>query len=157
MKPVAQAKPMKKVYFACAVAGGRDHAFVYQDIVDIIKELDVEVFGEALADPNLEAEVGTNPKYTPRYVWKRNTGWLEQVDGLIAEVTQPSLGVGHIMAVAEGMKIPILALFYKRSDRRFSPMIKGNPHIRSFEYSNRAELEKTIRKFISQASQPNSA
>jgi nucleoside 2-deoxyribosyltransferase len=148
---------VKKIYFACAVAGGRDHAFVYQDIVDIIKAQRVEVLGELRADPNLESEVGTDPTRTSRYVWKRDTDWIHQADGLIAEVTQPSLGVGYEISLAESLEIPVLALFYKKSGRRFSPMIKGNPRIRSFEYMRYGETEKAIKDFVDQLSQPNSA
>ena len=139
---------MKKIYFVCAVAGGRDHAFVYQDIVDIIKAQDVEVLGEALANPELEPVSVINPSLTPRYVWKRDTGWVHQINGLIAEVTQPSLGVGYIIAMAESLKIPVLALFYKKSDRGFSPMIKGNPNIKSFEYNDLASAEHAIGTFL---------
>ena len=150
-------KRNKKVYFVCAVAGGRDHAFVYQDIVDIIKAQGIEVLGEALANPDLESESVLNPAYTPRYVWKRDTDWVREINGLIAEVTQPSLGVGYVIALAESLNIPVLALFYKRSDKRFSPMIKGNPNLQTVEYDNQADLEKAINKFASQLPQPNSA
>jgi hypothetical protein len=157
MKQAAKAERIKKIYFICAVAGGRDHAFVYQDIVDLIKAQGVEVLGETLANPNIESENLLNPLYTPSYVWKRDTDWVHQIDGVIAEVTQPSLGVGYIIALAESLQVPVLALFYKKSYRRLSPMVQGSPHIQAFEYASHAETEKIIKQFIDQLPQPNSA
>ena len=143
---------MKKIYFACAVAGGRDYAFVYKDFVDFIKASGVEVFGELFADPNLEAEVGTDPALTPRAVWKRDTDWVRGADAFIAEVSQPSLGVGYEIALAENLNKPILVLFYKKSARRFSPMVQGNPNLKIVEYSEKAEAKKAIESFISKLS-----
>jgi hypothetical protein len=139
---------MKKIYFACAVAGGRDYAFVYKDFVDFIKSNGVEVFGELFADPNLEAEVGTDPDLSPQAVWKRDTDWVRSADAFIAEVSQPSLGVGYEIALAESLKKPILVLFYKKSTRRFSPMVQGNPGLKIVEYSEKTEAKKAIKKFI---------
>lgn len=139
---------MKKVYFACSVAGGRDYAFVYQDMVDVIKKSGAEVIGELFADPNLEAETGTDPGLSPQHIWKRDTDWLKEADALIAEVSQPSLGVGYEIALAETMQKPTLILFYKKSMKRFSPMIVGNPNIESLEYAEHVEAKTAIKKFI---------
>jgi hypothetical protein len=139
---------MKKIYFACAVAGGRDYAFVYKDLVDFIKKCGVEVRGELFADPELEAETGTDPNLSPQHIWKRDTGWLRESDAFIAEATQPSLGVGYEIAIAEGMKKPVLVLFYKKSLNRFSPMVAGNPEIETFEYTEHSETKKAIKDFI---------
>lgn len=142
---------MNQVYFACAVAGGRDYAFIYKDFVETIKACGVEVLGELFADPELEAEVGTNPELTPDKVWERDVDWLRSADALIAEVSQPSLGVGYEIALAESLKKPVLALFYKKSDRRFSPMFQGNPNIQVVQYTDKEEAINAIRSFIKNA------
>jgi hypothetical protein len=139
---------MKKVYFACAVAGGRDYAFVYKDFVDVMKASDVTVLGDIFADPNLKAETGTDPNLTPRHIWQRDTDWLQEADAMIAEVSQPSLGVGYEIALAETMKKPVLVLFYKKSMKRFSPMIVGNPNVKVIQYAEHAEAKKAIKEFI---------
>lgn len=139
---------MKKVYFACAIAGGRDYAFVYKDLVKVMKEGDVSVLGELFADPNLVADLGTNPESTPQHIWKRDTAWLHEADALIAEATQPSLGVGYQIARAEAMQKPVLVLFYKKSVKRFSWMISGSPAIQTYEYAEHAEAKQAIKDFI---------
>ncbi|HET7060295.1 MAG TPA: nucleoside 2-deoxyribosyltransferase [Candidatus Saccharimonadales bacterium] len=139
---------MKTVYFACSIAGGRDYAFVYKDLVKTIKSCGVEVHGELFADPNLEAETGTNPEYTPEFVYKRDTRWLRESDAFIADASQPSLGVGYEIALAENLGKPVLVLFYKNSLNRFSPMIVGNPNIQIFEYTEHTKTQKAIKEFI---------
>lgn len=137
---------MKKVYFGCSISAGRDHAHVYGDIVAYIKAAGAEVISEMFADQELKPEVGM--KKNPAKVWKRDVGWVQKADALIAEVTQPSLGVGYEIAIAEQNGIPVLALFYTGYDRWLSPMITGNPYIHVFKYDSIKETEKVISKFI---------
>ena len=139
---------MKKIYFACSIAGGRDYAFVYKDFVEVMKAAGVEVIGEVFADPLLEAELGTDPDSSPRHIWERDSRWLSRADAVIAEATQPSLGVGYQIARSEALKKPVLVLFYKKSVKRFSWMISGSPNIETFEYAEYADAKKAIRSFI---------
>ena len=139
---------MKKIYFTCAISAGRDYAFVYQDIVKMIKSTGVEVQGELFADPNLNADKGTDPALGPKGIWKRDSGWVREADAMIAEASQPSLGVGYEIALAESLKKPVLVLYYKNSLNRFSPMIVGDPNLETFEYTEHTEAEKAIKKFI---------
>ncbi len=137
---------MKKIYFGCSIAGGRDHADFYSGIVKLIKGSGAEVMSEMFADKELKAEVGTN--LDPTFVWKRDTKWINEADALIMEVTQPSLGVGYEIGKAEEFNKPVFALFYAPSDRRLSPMISGNPNVKVIEYKQIRELEKPILEFI---------
>lgn len=141
---------MKKVYFGCSIAGGRDHAHVYEDIVKFIKDTGAELTSELFADKSLTAESGTNPELAPQEVWLRDTNWVKEADGLIMEVTQPSLGVGYEIALAESLNKPILALFYSGSERRLSSMIAGNPNVQIVEYKDALETKPAIKKFINQ-------
>ncbi|HSX53144.1 MAG TPA: nucleoside 2-deoxyribosyltransferase [Patescibacteria group bacterium] len=137
---------MKRVYFGCSIAGGRDHAHVYADIVKYIKEAGAEVISEMFADMELKPEVGM--KKNPAKVYKRDVQWVQKADAFIAEVTQPSLGVGYEIAIAEQSGTPVLALFYTGYDRWLSPMITGNPYIHVFEYNDIKQTKKVIEEFI---------
>lgn len=139
---------MKKIYFGCSIAGGRDHAHMYADIVNYIKSSGGKVLSELFADPSLVSEVGTNPDFTPGFIWQRDVNWVKEADGLIMEVTQPSLGVGYEIALAEGLKKPVLALFHAPSGRRLSPMILGNPQVLVHEYNATENIQPVIRAFI---------
>src|SRR3989344_2070755 len=137
---------MKKVYFACSIAGGRDHAHVYSDVVNFIKISGAKVISELFADKVLTDAVGM--KMVPSLVWHRDVKWVLDADAIIAEVTQPSLGVGYEIAKAEDNGKPILALFCIESGRRLSPMIDGNPNVTVIRYREIKETKKAVAEFI---------
>lgn len=139
---------MKTVYFLCSIAGGRDYAFVYHDFVKIMKGCDVSVLGEVFADPELEADLGTDPGSSPRDIWERDSDWLNKADAIIAEASQPSLGVGYQIARAEAANKPVLVLYYKKAVERFSWMISGSPDVQTYEYAEYSEAKKAIKDFI---------
>jgi len=137
---------MKKIYFACSIAGGRDHAHVYSDIIGYIKSTGAELMSELFADKELKPEVGMN--MDPAEVWKRDVDWIKAADAIVAEVTQPSLGVGYEIGKVEDSNKPVLALFYDGSGRRLSPMIAGNPHVTVVRYNNIKETKSAIIQFL---------
>ncbi len=137
---------MKKIYFACSIAGGRDHAHVYPEIVRYIKSTGAQVSSEMFSEAVLKPEVGM--KMEPNFVWKRDTDWVREANAVIAEVTQPSLGVGYEIGIAHELGKPVLALFYPQPGRRLSPMIAGDPNVTVFEYRDVGETEAAIGKFI---------
>ncbi|HSX23810.1 MAG TPA: nucleoside 2-deoxyribosyltransferase [Candidatus Saccharimonadales bacterium] len=139
---------MKKIYFSCSISGGRDHAHVYQDIVDNIKAAGLHVLSEIFADKTIKAEHGPTRHLTDRQIWERDFGWVRQADGVIAEATQPSFGVGYEIAKAEQFNKPVLVLFYKDSGRRLSPMLSGDPNVTVFGYADVAETKDAITAFI---------
>ncbi len=139
---------MKKIYFSCSIAGGRDHAHVYQDVVDNIKATGMHVLSEIFADKTIKPEHGPTRHLTDHQIWQKDLGGVKEADGVIAEVTQPSFGVGYEIAKAEDYKKPVLALFYKGSGRRLSPMIAGDPNVTVFEYDDIAETKAPIQAFI---------
>jgi 2'-deoxynucleoside 5'-phosphate N-hydrolase len=139
---------MKKVYFACSISGGRDHAHVYSDVVAYIKAAGAEVLSELFADPTLTSETGSNPEAGPDYIWKRDYDWVKEADAIIADVTLPSLGVGYEIGTAQQWDTPVLALFFSGSARRLSPMLSGNPHVQIVTYDDISETKDAIRAFL---------
>ncbi len=141
---------MKKIYFACSITGGRDHAHVYQDIVEVIKDTGMHVLSEAFADKSINSKQGYGIKHDmrPSEIWQWDMSWLTEAHAIIAEVSQPSLGVGYEIAKAHEQNKPVLALWRKQPDRKLSPMISGSPNVIAFEYDDVAETEPIIRQFI---------
>jgi len=140
---------VKKVYFSCSISGGRDHAHVYQDIVDHIKAADAHILSELFADTSIVPHRGPTPHLTPQETWQRDIDWVREADYIIAEVTQPSFGVGYEIGKAEEWGKPILLLFYADSGRRLSPMLKGSPNVTLFEYKDISHTKKIIKDFLS--------
>lgn len=88
---------MKRIYFACSIRGGRNDAEVYADIAELIKER-ATLLTEIFIDKKLTPSGMNKPN---RDVWKTDIAWIKSADGIIAEVTTASLGVGYEIAKAE--------------------------------------------------------
>jgi hypothetical protein len=139
-----------KVYFACSISGGRENAHLYQDIVDVIKASGADLLSELFASQSVDSKKGISAKknMNKNDIWKWDLDWVNEADAIIAEVTQPSLGVGYEIAKAEEWKKPILTLFYEPSGNRLSAMIEGSPDNTSINYSNSQEMRDSVIKFL---------
>lgn len=74
---------------------------------------------------------------------------IEEVDFIVAEVTNPSTAVGGEIVYALVKDKPVLALFYKEAEDKLSPMIAGNPSENLFlEHYDEDNLEIKLKKFI---------
>jgi hypothetical protein len=135
---------MKKVYFACSIRGGREDADYYGELVRIISKYAV-VLTEIFADKTLTAAGMSNPSTD---IWSNDLRWIGQADAIVAEVTNPSLGVGYEIAAAEKMGKPILCLFRSGKGRKLSAMIDGSPGATVIEYSNVQSAEHAIAAFL---------
>lgn len=135
---------MKKIYFACSIRGGRDDAATYKLLVDYIK-VRSDLLMEIFADEKLTA-VGMNKPADE--IWKIDTEWVQSCDGLIAEVSNPSLGVGYEIAKAEEWGKPVLALYCQDSEKQLSAMIAGSPNVQTVYYENIDQAYIAISKFI---------
>jgi len=141
---------MKKIYFACAITAGRDHAHVYPKIVEEIKANGMHVLSEMFADKSIDAAKGLAAKQgmTPADVWKWDLDWVHESDGVIAEISQPSLGVGYEIAKAHEWNKPVLALYKRQPNRKPSTLIVGSPNVTLFEYDDIAETKPAIANFL---------
>lgn len=135
---------MPEIYFACFIRGGRDDAPAYAELVAHIKERAV-VLSEIFADGTLTALGMDKPS---RDIWQTDTNWIRQSDGVIAEVTNPSLGVGYEIALAETIGKPVLALFRHSEEKRLSAMIEGAPGVRVCTYRELSVAKAAINDFI---------
>jgi nucleoside 2-deoxyribosyltransferase len=109
------------LYFSCALTGGRDDETIYGLIVDHLLAAGHEVPTESLARPEIMSEERI---IDPRVVYQRDMQWIQDCDGLIAEVSTPSHGVGYEIAFALGLNKPVLCCF--RDEVVVSKMITGN-------------------------------
>ncbi|HEY70384.1 MAG TPA: deoxyribonucleoside 5'-monophosphate N-glycosidase [Anaerolineae bacterium] len=109
------------LYFSCSLTGGRDDETIYGLIVDHLLAAGHEVPTESLARPEIMSEERV---IDPRVVYQRDMKWIQDCDGLIAEVSTPSHGVGYEIAFALGLKKPVLCCF--RDGVAVSKMITGN-------------------------------
>lgn len=135
---------MKKVYFACSIRGGRDDAEVYAEIVDYLRTR-CTLLTEIFADKKLTSQGMNKPS---QEIWKIDTDWVREADVLIAEVSNPSLGVGYEIAKAEEWGKPVLCLYREQPDKKLSAMIDGSPHIQLATYDKNTEIYSAIDRFL---------
>lgn len=135
---------MKKVYFACSIRGGRDDQVIYSEIV---KHLNTrcELLTEIFADKKLTNQGMNKPSSE---IWKIDTNWVKEAVGLIAEVSNPSLGVGYEIAKAEEWGKKILCLYRIQEGKKLSAMIEGSPNIKLVNYNDISEAKDSINNFL---------
>lgn len=134
----------KRVYFAGSIRGGRGDAELYRRMIALISETDT-VLTEHVGDLSLSALEGETDH--DRAIYEQDTAWIRECDLLIAECTNPSLGVGYELAYAESLKKPCF-VFYDRTRGNLSAMIKGDPFYTVFAYEKEEEIFKRLREIL---------
>ncbi len=134
----------KKVYFACSIRGGGDTSS-YIALLDAIKAAGGEVLSEIFVNDAIQ--FGGSPLPEPE-IYQRDIAMIHDADVVVAEVTNPSLGVGYELGYAESLQKPILCLFDEGSDRKLSAMIIGNPENQIAYYSAQKMPESAIEAFL---------
>uniref|UniRef100_A0A8C9V6U4 2'-deoxynucleoside 5'-phosphate N-hydrolase 1 n=1 Tax=Scleropages formosus TaxID=113540 RepID=A0A8C9V6U4_SCLFO len=110
-----------RIYFCGSIRGGRQDVALYQRIVRKLQEL-----GQVLTEHVSRSDISEKGKVTQGDPWHdRDVQWLHAADVVVAEVTQPSLGVGYELGRAVAMRKRILCLFRPSSGRVLSAMIRG--------------------------------
>jgi len=134
-----------QIYFSGAISGGRDDLSVYQHIVGHLQATGLIVPSTHVADP---AVLSRESSVSPRDVYQRDIGWIEQSDAMVAEVSTPSLGVGYEVGYALHIAKPVLCLH--RRGLFISKMITGNPAptLCIATYENLDELDAHLDAFL---------
>jgi len=133
------------IYFSCSITGGRQDQQVYKTITDFLVAAGHTVPTAHLADADImDAELATSPEE----VFLRDCRWVSECDALIAEASTPSHGVGYEIALALGLKKPVLCCY--RKGTRVSKMLTGNtsPGYQQLVYSSNEEILKALSVFI---------
>ncbi|KAF1373349.1 hypothetical protein PFLUV_G00259630 [Perca fluviatilis] len=135
------------VYFCGSIRGGRDDVHVYRRIVQKLQS-----YGSVLTEHVSCSELTDRGEAlaADRDIHDRDVTWLQQADVIVAEVTQPSLGVGYELGRAVDMKKKILCLFRPSSGRRLSAMIRGAEDGEMFTVKDyrEEEVEKVLEEFF---------
>ena len=134
-----------KIYFAASIRGGRDDIHIYQLLIKLLANYG-NVLTEHIGDPSLVLEKSR----TDQEIYRRDVSWIDQCDFVVAEVTNPSLGVGYEIAYAEARNKKILCLYRQTEGKRVSAMVLGNPNteIAIVEYKNPDILENILSQYF---------
>lgn len=134
----------KKVYFAGSIRGGRDYANLYQRMIQHILKTD-KVLTEHIGCKDIN--LFEKDRIADSDIYFQDTAWLQESDMVIAECSNPSLGVGYELAFAESHDIPC-HIFYDKSFTQLSAMLNGNPHFFVYPYQGEEELFQMLDKVL---------
>jgi len=134
-----------KVYFSASIAGGRKYLSVYKKIVNHLKNSGHNVLSEHIIRDDIFSD---EEKWAPRNVFEQDIKWLDESDIVIAEVSNPSLGVGYEICYALTKGLKVLCAY--ESGLFISKMITGNTseNLQLFEYEEVDELLGKINEFL---------
>ncbi len=135
---------MIKIYFAGSIRGGRQEALVYQQIIELLSNYG-KVLTEHIANDKLLKE---EDALTDKEIHDRDLNWLNECNIVVAEVTQPSLGVGYELATAMHLRKKVICLFNTSRGTQLSAMITGQPYFEVINYSHTHDLKEQIEKAI---------
>ena len=130
-----------KIYFAGSIRGGRDDVALYHQIINYLKNYG-QVLTEHVGSDSLTS-IGENVLNDVR-IHDRDMEWLKSSDIIIAEVTNPSLGVGYEIGMALNLNKKIICLYKTQKGKRLSAMISGSKAINVIEYGSFEEAKKSI-------------
>ncbi|XP_068457972.1 5-hydroxymethyl-dUMP N-hydrolase isoform X1 [Clinocottus analis] len=135
-----------KVYFCGSVRGGREDVHVYRRIVEKLQS-----YGRVLSEHVSCSEISERGEAGgDRAIHDRDLAWLQESEVVVAEVTQPSLGVGYELGRAVTMEKKILCLFRPASGRSLSAMVRGAEDGDQFMVKNyrEDEVENILEEFF---------
>ena len=134
-----------KIYFAASIRGGRDDVLIYSELIKLLQKYGT-VLTEHVADKNLN-DFGES-SLDDEKIHDRDMNWLLESDIVIAEVTNPSLGVGYEVGRAIENDKKVVCLYKVKENKKISAMILGSNKIKSFNYRNLHELENFLNKIF---------
>ncbi|XP_064077615.1 LOW QUALITY PROTEIN: 5-hydroxymethyl-dUMP N-hydrolase-like [Macrobrachium nipponense] len=112
-----------KIYFCGSIRAGRDDVDLYGRIVEMLKKYGT-VLTPFCCRPKCYT-LGSNEGKTDPEIHDRDIRLLTESQAIVAEVTQPSLGVGYEIGRGVAMQKKILCLYRPQPNKRLSAMIRG--------------------------------
>ena len=134
-----------KIYFSCALTGGRGDQPACAALVRHLQQAGHEVLTAHLAEPGSEVLEG---RLDDVAIHARDMAWVRECEVLIAEVSTPSHGVGYEIASALALGRPVLCCH--RQGARVSRMITGNRELglAVASYGDLADLFECADRFL---------
>ena len=134
-----------KIYFAGSIRGGRDDAEIYSQIIEFLQG-----YGQVLTEHVGKKDLNAMGESTlsDKQIHDRDMKWLLESDLMVAEVTNPSLGVGYEIGRAIENKKKIICL-YRKSPKKLSAMIAGSSSINIIDYDNFNRLKAKLKNLLS--------
>jgi nucleoside 2-deoxyribosyltransferase len=133
-----------KIYFAGSIRGGRVDIIHYKTIINALKKFG-HVYTEHISDENL---TNKGEELSDIFIHDRDMNWLNNSDIIVADVSNPSHGVGYEIgrAIEKGKKI--ICLFKDSNKYQLSAMINGSDHLTLIKYTNSRSIVRKINQYF---------
>ena len=130
-----------QIYFAGSIRGGREDRDIYLNIIRYLKE-----YGTVLTEHIGAHEIDSmgEKDVDDKFIHDRDMDWLLRSDLMVAEVTNPSLGVGYEIGRAIENNKKIICLFRINKNHQLSAMIAGAKKLKCINYSSLDDLKVKI-------------
>lgn len=136
-----------KIYYAAAIRGSNelDNSELNKRIIETLQIQGHEVLTEHIKDDLIRVVGELN--MTDKQIHDRDMKWVAEADLIIAEVSNPSLGVGYEIGRALEMGKQILCLC-KTQANRLSAMIRGSDKITITDYKSPEAAIRIINEYM---------
>ncbi|MBR9707510.1 MAG: nucleoside 2-deoxyribosyltransferase [Candidatus Diapherotrites archaeon] len=133
-----------KIYFSGSVGGGRADVGVYSELIKYLKK-----YGTVLTEHIGNPEMTTHGEdLSDHDIFERDYDLINGCDAVVGEVSQPSLGVGYELGIAESFNKRVLCLYRIGSKNVLSTMVNGNSRFRVRKYKELSEAFGFIDEFF---------
>jgi len=137
-----------RAYFSATLTDEKIVKDRYKAIIDVLKELDIEVleYGSTQLNPHelinrSDNEIGS--------VYKELEVFLKSADIYIADISEPSVGIGYEISQAINNRKPVLVLNHEKSNFQPLATIQGLKSVLiTYKQYNENTLKDIIAEFI---------
>ncbi len=119
----------KNVYIACSMIKAQQLDFSLLDFL-------IEYVESQNYHPFVPGKMDDAPS---KVIFERDLNWLKQSSKIIADVNEPSHGVGMEIMYAYEHDIPVICLLTE-VNKPLSRMVEGSPHVYLIEYFDKDDL-----------------
>ena len=117
---------------------------VITNIINYLKK-----FGQVLTEHIGQASLNQQGEsLSDKEIRDRDLLWIKQADIIVAEVTNPSLGVGYELRYAESLNKHIVSIARYDENKLISAMITGSLNITCLYYKDLNDLKQKLEPFF---------
>ncbi len=140
---------MAKIYFSGSITGGRGDVPLYRRIVETLESAGHRVLAGVVTAMDITAAGEAIDNVA---IFQRDLEWIREVAEsggiLVAEVSQPSTGVGYEIATARyRYGIPVICLYRPAYTKRCTAMVSGDAAIETIQYED-AGVDSMLARLI---------
>ena len=102
-----------KAYFTASLRGKQDYEINYRAIVEGLGKLGYKVFAGHILNVNAATKAASQTNEEKKEFYKELLGWVKAADIVVAEISYPSVSVGHEISFALELGKVVLVLHTK--------------------------------------------